>query len=140
MCYICQSMIGKFKKSDKALVEFVTYTFVAGLAFLIDFGALKFFTEFFKIYYLYSGIIAFVLGLTTNYLLSVNWVFRVRRIKNVRMEFAIFAIIGLVGLGFNEAILWFFTEERGIYYLHSKLIATGVVFVWNFVARKVALF
>ncbi len=62
---------------------------------------------------------------------------------NVRIqlaEFAGFAAIGVAGLGLNEAILWMTTEAAGFHYLISKIIATAVVFLWNFAARKYLLF
>ena len=37
-------------------------------------------------------------------------------------------------------IMWLLTEIGGIIPMVSKIIATAVVLVWNFVARKVALY
>lgn len=133
-------MLKHFKKNEKVLVQFITYGFVGGLAFVIDFAALWFFTDVMGIHYLYSAVIGFVLGLMVNYLLSICWVFNARKLKNVHAEFMIFTVIGLIGLGINELILWFFTDIKGVYYLYSKIIATAVVFIWNFVARKKILF
>lgn len=133
-------MIKYFKRNHKTSVQFITYTFVGGLAFVIDFAALWFFTDVVGIYYLYSAVISFILGLTTNYLLSINWVFSVRRVKNAKLEFGVFTFIGVLGLSLNEIVLWFFTEEQGLHYLNSKIIATVAVFLWNFFARKFTLF
>lgn len=133
-------MFKYFKKNEKTFVQFLAYTLVGGVAFVIDFSVLWFFTDIMRIHYLYSAVIGFIFGLLVNYLLSIYWVFNVRKSKSARTEFLIFAVIGIVGLGINELILWFFTDVRGVYYLYSKIIATGVVFIWNFVARKRVLF
>ncbi len=133
-------MFKSFKKSEKVLNQFIGYVFVGGVAFVIDFAALWFFTDMMGINYLYSAVIGFILGLLVNYFLSIYWVFGERKVKSARKEFIIFTVIGIIGLGVNELILWFFTDVRGVYYLHSKIIATGIVFIWNFVARKVVLF
>jgi putative flippase GtrA len=56
------------------------------------------------------------------------------------MEFLIFAVIGLVGLGLNEGIIWSFTDLAHFHYLISKIISAIVIFSWNFFARKRILF
>ncbi len=128
------------EKSDKTSVQLLKYVFVGGMAYSVDFGSLFFFTEVAKIHYLLSAAIAFILGLVTNYSLSIFWVFSKRTLSDKRMEFMIFTIIGIVGLGLNEVIIWFFTEIADFHYLISKIISTVVVFFWNFFARKKTLF
>jgi len=129
-----------FNKSDKTSVQFVKYVFVGGIAYCVDFGSLFFLTEVVKIHYLVSAAIAFILGLLTNYAISILWVFPRRALANKRVEFLIFSVIGLVGLGLNEVIIWFFTESMHFHYLVSKIFSTFVVFIWNFFARKKILF
>lgn len=120
--------------------QFFRYAIVGGLAFIIDAGLLYGLTEFFHIYYLLSAAAAFAAGLTTNYLLSITWVFEHHAYQSRNLEFVIFSAIGILGLGMNELFIWFFTEKAGIYYLVSKVLSTGLVFLWNFYARKVILF
>ena len=96
-------------KSDKTSIQLLKYGAVGGVAYCVDFGSLFFLTDFVKIHYLISAAIAFILGLSTNYALSVFWVFPKRTLEDKRAEFLIFSIIGVVGLGLNEIIIWFFT-------------------------------
>lgn len=51
-----------------------------------------------------------------------------------------FALIGLVGLGLNELVLWLLTGLLGVFYLTSKIASVALVFTWNFAARKWFLF
>lgn len=133
--------ISLFKgKTDATLIQLFRYTFVGGLAFLVDFGTLTLLTELAGVHYLVSAGWAFLLGLVTNYLLSIAWVFTNRRLGSRWLEFSIFGVIGLVGLGLNELIMWLLTEGLGLHYLGSKLVSTGFVYLWNFFARKYALF
>ena len=127
-------------KSDKTSIQLLRYGIVGGIAYSVDFGFLFFLTEFIKIHYLVSAAIAFILGLLTNYVLSILWVFPKRTLADKRIEFLIFSIIGLIGLGLNEVIIWFFTELVHFHYLISKIFSTVVVFLWNFLARKKILF
>jgi putative flippase GtrA len=127
-------------KSDRTLIQLIRYGFVGGGAYAVDFGALYLLTDHLHLHYLLSAAIGFLLGLITNYALSVAWVFHTRSVGDRRKEFLIFAVIGAVGLGFNELFIWFFTETAGLHYLVSKLISTVAVFFWNFYARKKILF
>lgn len=128
------------EKTDNTFLQLFRYTFVGGFAFLVDFGTLFALTEFLHIHYLVSAGIAFILGLTVNYFLSVKWVFNSRAMDNRLLEFLLFSAIGLVGLALNELFLWILTDIFLIYYLFSKLITTFIVYFWNFFARKVMLF
>jgi len=126
--------------TNNTLVQLFRYTLVGGIAFLFDFGSLYFLTDWMYVHYLVSAALAFLAGITVNYLLSIAWVFQVRTMKNVWVEVSIFAVIGIVGLGMNELIIWFFTELAKFHYLISKLFSTVSVYLWNFFARKFLLF
>ncbi|HEY3442548.1 MAG TPA: GtrA family protein [Paludibaculum sp.] len=120
--------------------QFARYLVVGGLAFAIDFGTLYALTESARLHYLASAAIAFVLGLIANYALSRAWVFQRRTLSSTSLEFAAFTAIGVIGLGLNEAGLWLLTERAHLHYMASKVITAGVVFLWNFGARKALLF
>ena len=126
--------------AEKTDIQLIRYIFVGGAAFIVDFVSLFILTDFFTIYYLISAAIAFILGLITNYILSMNWVFSKRTLENRTYEFGIFALIGIVGLGLNEVFIWFFTQDLQIYYLFSKILASILILFWNFFARKFTLF
>jgi len=127
-------------KTNNTLIQLFRYTFVGGVAFIFDFGTLFILTEYFNVYYLISAAIAFLLGLTINYFLSIIWVFEKRTIKSKHIEFVIFALIGILGLILNEVFIWSFTEILNIHYLFSKIISTVFVYLWNFFIRKFLLF
>ena len=135
-------MIERLLKSrtDNTLIQLFRYTFVGGVAFIVDFGLLFILTDFFDIHYLISAALAFLLGLTTNYVLSIVWVFNKRTLKNKWFEGGVFVLIGIIGLVFNELFIWFFTEHVHFHYLQSKVVSTAFVYLWNFFARKFILF
>ena len=127
-------------ETDKTKIQMFRYLFVGGAAFIVDFLSLFILTDFFGIYYLISAAIAFILGLVANYFLSISWVFNKRKLNKRHVEFGVFALIGVVGLGLNEVFIWFFTQDLQIYYLISKMIAAVIILFWNFFARKLMLF
>ncbi|MCF7859010.1 MAG: GtrA family protein [Candidatus Cloacimonetes bacterium] len=128
------------KKTNNTLIQLFRYSFVGGIAFIVDISSLYLLTEFAQIYYLISAALAFLLGLTVNYILSILWIFRLRVFQSRSLEFTIFTIIGILGLILNEIIIWFSTEQLKLYYLYSKLISTFIVYFWNFFARKYILY
>lgn len=127
-------------KTESTFVQFFRYTLVGGTAYVVDFGTLFLVTEYLHVHYLTSAAVAFLLGLTVNYILSTWWVFSRRRTRSRAAEFLIFGLIGMVGLGLNELFIWFFTELLLFYYLLSKIFSTFFVYLWNFFARKFILF
>ena len=127
-------------QTNNTLIQLFRYTFVGGFAFIVDFSLLVILTEFCGVHYLISTAIALTIGLSINYCLSVIWVFDKRKLANRSIEFTLFAIIGIVGLGLNELFIWLFTEFAGFHYLISKIISTAIIYLWNFFARKFILF
>lgn len=128
------------KETDKWFIQLFRYCFVGGLAFIVDYGFLVLLTEVCGLHYLISATISFIAGLIVNYLLSTSWIFRQSKLENKWAEFIVFAIIGVIGLGLNNLLLYLFTDIIHIHYMISKLITTGIVMIWNFGARKIILF
>ena len=122
------------------MLQLFRYGFVGGVAFLVDYGTLFVLTHYAGVLYLWSAAIAFILGLVTNYLISISWVFQHSGKMRVWQEFVCFAIIGVIGLGLNELIMYVGTDMMHLHYMISKLISTAIVFFWNFFARKFMLF
>lgn len=126
-------------QTDILFIQFFRYFFVGCLAFLVDIFLLYCLTEYFNVYYLLSAGISFTTGLITNYLLSILWVFKNRKF-DIKVEFIIFTIIGIVGLIFNELLIFVLTEFFLLFYLLSKILTTFIVFLWNFLARRFILY
>lgn len=127
-------------RSNNTMLQLFRYTFVGGLAFLVDFGLLFVLTEYACFHYLFSATISFVAGLTVNYSLSKLWVFTHSTISRLKLEFLIFAVIGVIGLFINNLFLWLFTNVLEFWYMFSKALVTIITYLWNFFARKLILF
>ena len=123
--------------TDNLSVQFCRYVFVGAVATVIDFTILYLLTDYAKIYYLISTIVSLMISMIFNNLLSMHWVFNGRASQKKWLDFLVFSIIAVTGLGFNVLLMWIFTEHFRFYYLLSKVFATALVFLWNFIARKV---
>ncbi len=117
--------------------QIIKFGFVGFLCFFIDYGVMVFLTEVFRIDYLVSSGISFTVSVIVNYILSITFVFETDKDKNKLKEFVVFVFLSVIGLGINEACMWLAVEAAGIYYMISKIGATAVVMVYNFVTRKI---
>ena len=131
-------MINKIK-TNKLFNQILKFGVVGGIAFVIDYVTLIICKELFNINVLLSAAIAFTVSVIFNYILSIKWVFDVNKEKDSRKNFIIFIIFSIIGLGLTELIMWFGTDIIKINYLIVKIIATGIVMIFNFITRKVFL-
>ena len=121
---------------NKLLNQILKFGLVGGTAFVIDYVLLYFCTEFLHIHYLISSIISFTLSVIFNYILSIKWIFDVKKKQDVK-DFVIFIILSVIGLGINSLIMYVMVEKFGVYYMLSKIVSTAVVMVYNFITRKI---
>ena len=136
---ISQLLFELFKKEQPSgLVKLFRYGFVAIAAYVVDFGLLVVLASGFGVHYLVAATISFIFGVTANYFLARQWVFPDSRYSR-RAEIAGVFLIGLIGLILNGILLALFTDWLGWFYIYSKLVATVIVFFWNFFARSVFL-
>ena len=126
-------------KKTSLLRQIIRFAFVGGSAFVIDYGIMIFLTEAFGIDYLISSAVSFTVSVIYNYILSVKWVFDVSGDRSKTQDFAVFIVLSIIGLGINQVIMWVAVDLLGIFYMISKIGATGVVMVYNFITRKLFL-
>ena len=119
--------------------EIIKYFIVSLVAAVADTFSFVFLYEYCEIHYLLSNTIAFILGLSLNYILSVKFVF-IGEARKTTSEFFVFAIIGVVGLLISHMTLFLSIDIIGLNSLISKLFSLGATFFWNFFVRKILLF
>lgn len=121
------------------IAQFMKFGVVGAVAFVIDYGLLALLTEVFGVNYLASATVSFTASVVFNYVASMRYVFTHKEGMSRRREFVIFVVLSVVGLGINNACMWAGVELFGIHYLLTKIVATAIVMVWNFVTRKIFL-
>ena len=135
-----------YQKTDNIFIQFFRYCFVGGIATVVEGGALWLiqhfvFREADGFFVFIAQAIAFVLGLIANFVLSKMFVFRESSDKtNTMGEFVAYGVIGVVGLGFKELMLWAFNKRLGWHYMLVWVFSTLIVLVWNYAARKLFLY
>ena len=120
--------------------QILKFGLVGGLAFVIDYGLMILLTEVFGINYLISSAVSFSVSVIFNYLLSIFWVFDVSGSNRGQKEnFVIFLVLSLIGLGLNQLLMWLGSDLMGLHYMLTKIGATAIVMVYNFITRKLFL-
>ncbi len=120
----------------RLLEQIMKFGIVGIIAFVIDYGLMILLTELFGIDYLVSASVSFTVSVIFNYLASMRYVFSHKEGMSRRREFIIFVVLSVIGLGINDAFMWLGTDLLGVDYRITKIVATAVVMVWNFVTRK----
>ena len=120
----------------KLINQILKFGIVGVIATIIDFAVLYLLTDFIHIHYLVSSIISFTVSVIFNYILSIKWVFEVNH-KQTKKDFILFVVLSVIGLGINELIMYLMVDKLGIHYMFTKIFATGVVMVYNFITRKI---
>lgn len=123
----------------KLLAQFMKFGVVGVIAFVIDYGLLALLTELFGINYLVSATISFTASVVFNYVASMRYVFTHKEGMSRRREFVIFVVLSVIGLLINNGCMWAGVELLGVHYLLTKIVATAIVVIWNFVTRKIFL-
>ena len=124
-------MIDKIK-NNKLLMQILKFVIVGGIATIIDFGVLVLLKEVFGMKPVIANVISFTVSVIYNYIASVKWVFDVNKDQDKKTQFIVFVILSVIGLGINTLIIWLCDDVLGIYYLIGKVLATGIVMVFNF--------
>ena len=119
------------------------YCITGGLAFVVDFGIFAVLLYAADVHYLVANLFGLVGGLVLNYLISVGWVFTECRRnfeREKRLEFFLFSLIGILGVALNQFLMWLCVGCLEWNPAVSKILAAGIVLMWNFGARKGILF
>jgi putative flippase GtrA len=126
--------------TGSTLQQALRFTLVGFAALALDMAVTVAGKEWAGWNYMVSAGLGYLVGLSANYLLSITWVFDQRRLSAWQLEFGLFAVIGVAGLGLTELICYVGTDGVGMDYRWSKFVAAVVVAVWNFLVRKAVLF
>jgi putative flippase GtrA len=121
-------------------MRIVRYFFVGGTAAVVDIGLFSIFTLYFGWPWIPVSIFTFILATLTNYFLSIKFVFEsgARHKKHIEV-FGVFIVSGLALL-VNQLVLYIAIEIFEWHLILSKVIATGVVFLWNYYGRSKFVF
>ena len=81
-----------------------------------------------------SNSIGFIIAASSNYFFNRVWTFQSTNSQVIK-EYSSFIVISIVGLGINNLIIYLLHEKMKLNFYIAKIIATGIVVLWNFFAN-----
>ena len=120
-------------------VQFIKYTGVGGASAIVEWASFAIMVGGAHIFYLTGVVVSFMAATATNYLLSSRFVFVRGRHAPVKEVFLLYAV-SAIGLVFNLLLMSVFVGLLGIHAMAAKITSTGLVFFWNFGARRMWVF
>ena len=81
-----------------------------------------------------SNSIGFIIAASSNYFFNRVWTFQSTNNQIVK-EYSSFLLISIFGLGLNNLIIYVVHEKMKFNFYLAKVIATGIVVLWNFFAN-----
>jgi putative flippase GtrA len=121
-------------------VEGRRYFMLSLAALIVDYSVFFLCLRAFDLDYLISNSFGFVVGLIITYIGSIVWVFSARRLRSNRLEFTIFAALGVAALAVNSGVLAIGVEWLRLAPEYAKFGAAGGSFLFSFFTRKFLLF
>lgn len=115
------------------------YLLAGGFCALLDWGLFALFLYGFGLHYIAAGTISFLLATGVNYFVSVRFVFGASR-RGARQALALVYLVSAVGISINIGVLTVGVDMLGIHPMVTKVAASGVAVLWNFLARYFYIF
>ena len=127
------------------LVHFISYVLVGGIATIVEWGCYYLFDPVLHINTYVAIALAFIVSTFANWLAGRLMTFRNAEKKNIVKELLEIYGVSVIGLLMNEAIMllfmsFIFKDASSLQRMIAKVIATGVVFFWNYLIRTFVIY
>ncbi|OHX66524.1 GtrA family protein [Flammeovirga pacifica] len=119
--------------------KFVKFGVVGFSGLFVDFGITYLVKEVMKGHKYLANSLGFICAATSNYFLNRIWTFESQN-EQIGVEYFKFFGVAVIGLLFSNAIIWVLHEKVKMNFYVAKIIAIGVVVVWNFFANLIFTF
>ena len=120
------------------LRDLILYGIVGGLATIVEWGLFYLFNTPMGMNYELATTIAYIIATFANWGFGKLLLFK--GIQNLWKELAQIYLTSIVGWLLNLLIMWVLVSGLGVGEMWSKIIATGLVFFWNYLMRKLVIY
>ncbi len=121
-----------------AIKELFLYLIVGGIATLSEWG-IFFALDLCAVHYALATLIAYLLSTFVNWLAGRLLVFKENR-PSILKEIASIYLASILGLLLNLLIMWVAVDLLSVNEMISKILATALVFAYNFLVRKFLIY
>ncbi len=116
------------------------YFMSGGSAFATNIILLYILTEYFKIYYLVSAVLSFMIAFVVSFLMMKHWTFQDGSTEKVNQQLVVYFGLAVLNLFLNSLLVYFFVEKVGVWYVTAQVVASLIIAVWNFFIYKYLIF
>lgn len=113
------------------ILKFIKFCIVGFSGMVIDFSITWLLKEKVRINKYIANSAGFIFAATSNYIWNRFWTFQSEN-AHIAIEYISFILISIAGLIINNALIYFFADKMKLNFYLSKLMAIGVVTLWNF--------
>jgi putative flippase GtrA len=129
---LCHNRHKKEKMIEKIVIlKFFKFCIVGFSGMVIDFGITWLLKEKIKLNKYLANSCGFISAATSNYVWNRFWTFQSHN-DRIATEYFAFITIALLGLGLNNLIIKMLSDKIKWNFYLSKIIAIGIVTLWNF--------
>jgi len=121
------------------IIKFIKFGIVGVSGVVVDFGITWICKEKIRLNQYVANSTGFMCAVCSNYILNRWWTFHSQD-PAIVMQFGKFLLVALVGLALNNGIIYVLNERNNMKFYPAKLVATGVVMLWNFGANYMFTF
>lgn len=121
----------------KEIKKFLSYVIVGGSAAIVEW--VTFFLFNLILNYNWSTIISFILATTFNYFMGILLTFKDAEHK--KSDFIAVFIVSGIGLVLNILFMNLFIKVIHLdIEMLAKILSTGLVFIWNYISRRIFIY
>lgn len=121
------------------IIKFLKFCAVGFSGMLIDFGTTWLLKEKARVNKYIANSTGFILAATSNYIWNRIWTFESSN-SEIAVEYLSFILISVAGLGINNLVIYILNDRLKLNFYLSKLLAIGVVTLWNFLMNFIITF
>jgi len=129
-------------RRPQELVRFLKFATVGAIGMVVDLSILNLMHKAFGLPLLIANSISFSTAVVSNFTWNRLWTFPESRQRPIVSQLGQFALVNIIGLGINNAVLWVvyhlitgFVPDPFDYNL-AKITAIGVVLFWNYFVNR----
>lgn len=131
--------LGAIAVDENLVFKFIKFGLVGLSGVFVDFAVTYLLKEKLQVHKYLANSAGFLVATVSNYLLNRFWTFHSAD-PAAFTQFGKFLGIALVGLGFNNLIIFILNDKLKINFYLSKVFAIGAVSLWSFFANYIYTF
>lgn len=124
--------------NKKNIIDFLLYAVVGACATLAEWLIFCLLDKC-ALHYALATVIAYILSTFVNWLVGRLLVFQEHK-QSILKEIAGIYLAGVIGLLLNLLIMWVTVDLLSVPNMIAKILATGLVFFYNFIIRKLCIY